>query len=709
MRKTSSAVLILTLLAIALLSGAAISVPEINWRVRVVALKLGGQLIEVDWSELLAMLMPGSRIYLESLAETQNPYASIENPYDSSADVRAGADLFGVRCGGCHSTTGSDDTKVNFTLGVYRHGDSDWALYHAIGRGIPGTRMEGHRDLSDEQRWQLVAFIRSLVAPDARDAAGQETPSSIAPSRVTPERLIGARSEPHNWLTYSGAYDGHRHSRLDQIDRANVSRLRTRWVYQMRTIEAVVEASPLVVDGVMYVVEPPNTVVALDASNGAQLWRYERQLPTQMRLCCGRVNRGVALLGQRVYMATLDAHLVALDAQTGHVDWDARLADNEDGYSATVAPLAIGDKIVVGISGGELGIRGFLDAYDAQTGKRAWRFYTIPGRGEFGNDSWAGNSWKTGGGATWVTGSYDPELGLVYWGVANPWPDFQGKDREGDNRDTSSVIALEAETGTLKWRFQFIPHDLWDYGASAVPVLVDGLYRGAPRKLLAMALKNGFAYLLDRRTGEFLRATQIAKQTWTKGIDENGRPIPNEDATPSVRGALVYPGPAGGASWWPPSFNPATGLMYIPVLERGKIFFAGSSVVPAEGSGRLILGSTTVATNIPGYSALRALDVSTGDVRWELTSPASEFHDVGGTLTTAGGLVFWSDGNSVIGIAAETGQEVWRFNAGGRIRAAPITYEVDGEQLISIAAGRSVFTFGLDGGKAAARSSSASR
>lgn len=694
-RKRIAATLILLAVAIAVLVGAAASVPQIHWRVRILAMKLGGEFSEIEWSELLRMLRPGSPIYLESLVDTRNPYLSIVNPHTSNADMQAGEALFRIRCTACHSTAGSDETKVDFSRGTFRHGDSDWALYRAIGRGIPGTKMEGHADLSDEKLWQLVAFLRSLATGDSGNRTDEAPASAISSSPVTPTRLLGADAEPQNWLMYSGTYDGHRHGRLNQINRENVSRLRTKWVHQMSTIERTVEASPLVVDGVMYVVEPPNTVLALDASNGAELWNYERVLPAQMRLCCGRVNRGVALLENRVFVATLDAHLVALDAHTGSLLWDTAMADNESGYSATAAPLAVGDKIVVGISGAEFGIRGFLDAYDAESGERAWRLYTIPEPGEPGSESWEGDSWRTGGGSTWVTGSYDPDLGLVYWGVGNPWPDFQGTDREGDNLDTSSVIAVDPATGTLKWRFQFIPHDVWDYGAAVVPVLVDRVIRGESRKLLAMALKNGFAYLLDRETGEFLRATEIARQTWAKGIDEKGRPIRNEAAEPSLRGSLVYPSAGGGGNWLPPSFNPATGLLYIPVYNRGQIFTVGSANVRNEDT-TLTMGSHSINfSSDPGYSALRALNVSTGEVQWEVRNQTGRIGAHGGTMTTDGGLVFWSDATDVLAIDAETGQILWRFNTGGIIRSAPTTFTVNGEQRIAIAAGRAIFSFGL--------------
>ncbi len=349
--------------------------------------------------------------------------------------------------------------------------------------------------------------------------------AGLAAAQVSFDRIRKAASEPGSWLTYSGNYEAHRFSPLTQLTPSNVAGLKPVWIYQVRQLGGV-EVTPLVFDGVMYVTEPPTAVTALDLKTGRPLWRWVRTLPADLQtIGFGKVNRGVAVLGDMVYVGTLDAHLVALDAKSGVVRWDVKVADYKSGHCITVAPLAIDGKIITGISGGEAGIRGFIDAYDAKTGARLWRFWTIPGEGEPGNDSWhAAGSWKTGGGSTWVTGSYDPDLKLIYWGVGNPGPDWNGDPRPGDNLYTCSLVALEADTGKLRWHFQFTPHDTHDWDATEIPVLLDTVIRGKPRKVVAMANRNAFYYLLDRQTGEFLVGTPYAKQTWAKGLDDSGRP-----------------------------------------------------------------------------------------------------------------------------------------------------------------------------------------
>jgi alcohol dehydrogenase (cytochrome c) len=390
--------------------------------------------------------------------------------------------------------------------------------------------------------------------------------------QVTYQRLLEADRDPGNWMTYSGNYSSHRHSRLGQMDRGNVSRLKLKWAFQMKTLEKV-ETTPLVVDGIMYLTQPPNDVFALDAENGRPYWNYRRSLPDRINVCCGQVNRGLAMAGDRLFMGTVDAHLVALDRKTGNLIWDVEVADYTKGYSVTMAPLLVKDKVIVGIAGGEYGIRGFLDAYDIATGKRLWRFYTVPGPGETGHETWAGNSWKTGGAPTWVTGSFDSELNLIYWGTGNPGPDWNGDVRLGDNLYASSVIALNADTGKLKWHFQFTPHDTHDWDAVQIPVLVDADFRGRPRKLMYWGNRNAFFYVLDRETGEFLMAKPFVTQTWAERIDEKGRPALKPNTDPSREGALVAPGAQGGTNWYSPSYSPVTRLFYLSVWDFAARFF----------------------------------------------------------------------------------------------------------------------------------------
>jgi len=348
--------------------------------------------------------------------------------------------------------------------------------------------------------------------------------TSALQAQITFDRLLNADKEPQNWLTYSGTYKSWRYSALDQINRDNVRNLKVAWVHQMVTNHRI-EATPIVVDGVMYVSEPPSNVFALDAATGRPYWHYKRSLPSGVNVCCDAINRGVAVLGDRVYLGTVDAHLVALSAKTGDVVWDVPVADYTKGYSLTGAPLIVKDMVITGVAGGEYGVRGFLDAYDAKTGKRRWRFNTVPGPGEKGHETWPSsgpnaNSWQQGGGPTWVTGSYDPELNYIIWGVGNPSPDWNADVRPGDNLYTDSAIALDADTGQLKWHFQFVPHDSNDWDAVQVPMLVDSDWHGQPRKLIYWAHRGGFYYVLDRKTGEFLLGKPFAKQTWAKGLGQ---------------------------------------------------------------------------------------------------------------------------------------------------------------------------------------------
>ena len=510
-------------------------------------------------------------------------------------------------------------------------------------------------------------------------------------AQVSYERLVRAESESEHWLTYSGGYRSHRFSALKQITPENVARLKPAWVYQIKE-PGLMETTPLVADGVMYLTEPPSTVTALDVRSGRPLWKWSPTMPRDVRsLGFPPVNRGVALLGETVFVGTLHGHLVALDSKSGAVRWDKKIADNALGYAITVAPLATNDKIIVGTSGGEAGIRGFLDAYDAKSGDRAWRFWTIPGPGEPGHETWAGDSWKTGAGATWVTGSYDPDLNLVYWGVGNPGPDWNGDVRAGDNLYTCSVVALDASNGKLKWHFQFTPHDTHDWDSNQVPILLDAVVAGRQRKLLATANRNAFYYLLDRETGEFLLGTQYARQTWAKGLDNRGRPILIPDMDPTIEGTLAYPSLQGATNWFSPSYSPITRLFYVPVREMGAYYFKGEAkYVPGK---EFMAGGEQALLGDDAYGAIRALDVLTGKLKWEfrLQSPVW-----GGVLSTASGVLFGgtNEGN-FFALDAETGKPLWDFQAGGAIRSNPISFSVDGRQHVAIAAGFSIFVFAL--------------
>jgi alcohol dehydrogenase (cytochrome c) len=512
----------------------------------------------------------------------------------------------------------------------------------------------------------------------------------FAQTNVTFERILNADKEPGNWLTYSRNYSGQRYSPLDQINTGNVARLRLAWMSQADEMDTV-ETSPIVVDGTMFITKPPNVVEALDARTGRSLWTYRREIPSDFRGCCGKVNRGVAILGGTIYYGTIDAHLVALDARTGAVRWDVTMADPKLGYSGTGAPLAVKDKIIVGIAGGEFGVRGFLDAYDAKTGKRAWRFNTIPEKGEPGNDTWAGESWKTGAATTWITGVYDPATNTLFWGTGNPGPDWNGDARQGDNLYSNCLLALDPDTGQKKWHFQYTPHDVNDWDSTQTPILADGLFDGQMRQMVALANRNGFYYSLDRKTGKFIAGRPFVKQTWAKGLDEAGRPMRLPNTTPTSEGTLLWPSLAGGSNWYSSTFSPQTNYYYVNAKEQGAIYHKGAAEFKA-GAFFNGGGQRRYEGDVP-FGAVRALDVSTGEQKWEfkLHSPPHA-----GLMTTAGGLVFGSNGSSFFALDAKEGTLKWRFEAGGGIVANPISYLSDGRQYIAIAAKHALLVFTLD-------------
>ena len=533
-------------------------------------------------------------------------------------------------------------------------------------------------------------------------------------------RLREAASEPHNWVTYSGNYFSQRYSELDRITPANVGDLQLQWVYQT-PVFGPWQATPIVVDGVMYVSQRPNDIVALDARTGRVFWIYSYPTPSDHRACCGSNNRGVAVLGDRVFMGTLDAHVVAIDASTGAELWDVEVADKHLAYSLTLAPLAVKDKVIVGTAGGDRGIRGFIAAYDAETGEEAWRFYTVPGPGEPGHETWEPcppnpetycdpQAWAHGGAAAWITGSYDPELDLIYWGTGNPGPDFNREQRPGDNLYSNSVVALDADTGRIRWHFQFTPNDPYDYDAVQIPVLADIERGGTMFKVVLWANRNGFYYVLDRATGRFLTGLPFVTVNWAEGLDDSGRPV----ETPQPPGAPTYPGIQGGTNWYSPAYSPRTELFYIPVwedyasvfdgdaqeYEPGESFVGGrpSAFGPVPGAPTvpgLTRGPINTWTDAAGHGAVLAVDALTGEARWkfEMTDVISS-----GILTTASNLLFTGARSGYFqALDASTGDLLWRTNLGGQLVNGPMTYEVDGEQYVAVIAGNALSTFALRG------------
>ncbi|MES1255547.1 MAG: PQQ-dependent dehydrogenase, methanol/ethanol family [Acidobacteriota bacterium] len=557
-----------------------------------------------------------------------------------------------------------------------------------------------------QRSWVGLGLLLTLtIAPAAR-------------AQVTADGLLNAGRDARNWITYSGTYASQRYSTLAQITPANAKNLELKWMYQ-GAVPGGWEATPLVVDGVMYVTQRPNDVVALDAKTGRVFWIYHPTLDPVQIVCCGANNRGLAILGDTLFLGTLDAHLIAIDTKTGRPVWNTKIAEGRTGYSVTMAPLVVKDKVLLGVGGSDFGVRGFVAAYDAHSGKEAWRSYMVPGPGEPGFETWQAcpekpttycdpEAWKHGGGAVWVTGSYDPTLNLTYWGTGNPGPDYNPFQRPGDNLYTTSVVALDADTGTLKWHYQFTPQDRYDYDAVQIPVLADLTWHGAPLKAMLWANRNGYFYLLDRATGKFLQAEPFIKLNWASGFDEGGRPI----QTPQAEGQPTWPSSPGGTNWYSPSYSPRTGLFYLSVWENfaaivkssrsdyveGRIFGGGGPTpfVPVPGaptSPGFRRGPINTWTEAVGSGAIMALDATTGKLKWKF--PLHDGNE-SGILTTASDVLFAGTNDGYFqAMDARSGTLLWKTILGGQVVNGPITYEIDGKQYVATISGLSLCVFGL--------------
>ena len=539
----------------------------------------------------------------------------------------------------------------------------------------------------------IVSLPFAIATPEAQEGG------------VTFERLLNAADEPHNWLTYSGNYEAQRHTTLDQITPANVDRLELQWVFQARSLQ-VFQTTPLVVDGMMYLTEAPNTVYAVDAEHGRVFWRYEYTPSPESRPCCGRVNRGVAILGDTLFMGTIDAQLIAIDRISGQPIWQTAVERPEAGYALTLAPLIVKDKVIVSVAGGEFGIRGFISAYDVETGEEVWKFYTIPGPGEPGHETWGGDSWRYGGASAWITGSYDPDVDLIYWGIGNPGPDWNPAQRPGDNLYSDSVVALDPDTGELDWYFQFTPNDPYDYDSVQVPVLVDfPAQDGSTLKLMLFGNRNGFFYVLNRENGQFINGQPFIELNWAEGLDDNGRPI----FIPQEPGATTYPGVQGGTNWYSPSYSPSTRLFYMSVWEgygsvfeaeeaeyvEGRVFLGGRPAPPIPGGAlpNLARGHINTWTEEAGSGAVMAIDPATGEQRWkyEMTDVTSS-----GVLTTATDVLFTGNREGYFhALDARTGDLLWKRTLGGMIANGPISYAIDGRQYVAVASGNGLFVYAL--------------
>ena len=676
----------------------------------------------------------GAALLAQQSDATRNPFV------DNAEAVVAGRRLYDQTCQSCHGPAGQGDRGAALNTRRFAHGSEDGDLFRAIRNGLPGTQMPPFARLTDEQTWQLVSYIRALAAAstppasspitvpvvvktrDGRELRGtrlnEDTfsvqfvdasgawyffdkltleASRVEPRAVTSDRLEKASAEPQNWFMYWGDYRSTHYSGLNQIDAANVGRLRVAWTFPMPG-DSVLEATPVVVDGVMYTTQP-GVVVALDARTGRQIWRFTRQQKVKNPYEINPYNRGVAIAGNQLFVGTLDAALIALDARTGRQLWETQVADSMLGYSLTSAPLVVKDKILVGVTGGEFGARGFLDAYDLASGRRLWRWYAVPAPGDFGNDTWKGDSWKLGGSPMWLTGSYDADLNLVYWTVGNPGPQIDRSVRgDLDNLFSDSVVAIDPDTGQRKWHYQFTPNDGHDWDSCQAVVLVDRVWHGQKRKLLLHADRNGLFYVLDRENGTFLSATPFVYQNWNAGFDPNGRPVVVPGSNSSREGSFfVYPTVGGATNFQAPSYSATTGWLYLEYRESGQAYVSAPVTYEAgrQYIGRVAGAAVEPKAGEPAASAgVKAIDPESGKTIWDFKIFQGSLTN--GVLATAGNVLFAAvrDGN-VVALDAKSGAYLWHFQTGANMAASPISYAVDGRQFVVIAAGNTLHAFAL--------------
>ncbi len=593
---------------------------------------------------------------------------------------------------------------------------SDADLAVLVREGLPARAMPGVA-IAGSDLQQLLAFLRTLRSPEADalqrvhvETVDGATLDGVAMNQSSADlqlltddgrlhlmRPSGTRhrevSSDVDWPSYHGSDSGNRFSPVDQISTGNVARLAPTWMFTLSGAERL-QVTPVVVGGVMYVTNA-NECYALDAGSGRRIWQFLR--PRTKGLAgdaAGGINRGVAVSGDRVFMVTDDARLLALNRFTGALLWDTEMADWRQNYGATSAPLAVGHFVVSGISGGDEGVRGFLAAFDQVSGREVWRFWTVPRPGEPGAETWRGKDIAHGCASTWLTGTYDADLDTLYWPTGNPCPDYDGSERLGDNLYSDSILALDPATGRLKWHFQYTPHDVWDWDAQQPPVLVDAMWRGQVRRLLLHANRNGFFYVLDRASGALLQATPFVKKlTRAKAIGPDGRPVLTLDQVPTTEGVTVCPAVEGATNWFSTSFGHATGLYYVQALEKCTVYTRSPSMWQAGSS--FYSGTTRNVDGAPGQKVLRAVDIETGAIRWEVpqSGPGTSW---GGTLATAGGLVFYGDDSGALAaVDAATGARRWQFQTNVLWKASPMTYVFDGRQYIAVAAGSSILAFAL--------------
>jgi alcohol dehydrogenase (cytochrome c) len=629
-----------------------------------------------------------------------------------------GRQVFANRCASCHGTDGGGGELGPAIAGrIPSRTDDD--LTSLLRSGLPAAGMPAFANIGGAELSELIRYLRTLRPRDGSESVRTTVTltdntalSGLVLNRSADDtqllgddrtihllRKSGERSRTvtsqDDWPSYNGETRGSRYSPLAEITTANVARMVPKWIFSLPNTPRL-QGTPVVIAGVMYVTSA-NECYALDAGSGRQVWHYQRvRTKGLVGNAAGGINRGVAVAGDRVFMVTDHAHLIALNRFTGALLWETEMADWHQNYNATGAPLAVGRLVVTGTSGGDEGVRGFVAAFDQQSGKEVWRFWTAPTRGDREAETWKGKGIEHPGATTWLTGTYDPELDTLYWPTGNPSPDLVGDDRAGDNLYADSIVALDAKTGKLKWYFQFTPHDVWDYDAEETPALIDAIWQNRPRKLLVQANRNGFFYVLDRTDGSFLLGRQYAKNvTWATGLTPEGRPKLVPDMEPSPEGRRVCPSLEGASNWYSTSFNPATGLYYVQTNDKCGIF----TRVPMEwkaGQG-FMGGSFKQAPGEPAQRVLRAIDIQTGRIVWELPQTGS-VDSWGGTLSTAGGIViFGEDSGSLMAADATSGRPLWSFPTNALWKSSPMTYRFDNAQYIAVAVGSNIIAFGLPG------------
>jgi alcohol dehydrogenase (cytochrome c) len=634
--------------------------------------------------------------------------------YTFAQDADPGRTAFNSACARCHGADGNGG-EMGPAIPARLATKDNQQLVALIHNGLPARGMPPS-SLKDPEVVNLVRFLRGLqrrservivrrtvqtdkgvtLAGEVLGEGSDDLDLRTDDKQVHLLRKSGTRyrevTSDKDWPTYNGDPRGNRFTELNQITKVNVQHLSAKWVFALPNAGRL-QLTPVVVGGLMYVTAP-NECYALDAGTGRPIWHYQGVRTREMTTDPG-VNRGAGVAGDRLFMETGNAHVLALNRFTGELLWDSPIADWHLNYFATSAPLPAGDLVITGVGGGEHGANGFVAAFDQSTGKEVWRFATVPAKGEPGSDTWQGASSAHGGAPTWFTGSYDPELDTVYWPTGNPSREYNGDDRPGDNLYSDCILAIDRKTGHLKWHYQFTPHDLWDWDSTETSILVNADWEGKPRKLMLHADRNGFFYVFDRSDGKLLLWKKFATNlNWASGIDKNGRPIKLPGLDPTKEGTKVCPSQDGATNWFSPSFMPSTGMYYFQTFEKCSIYQKADDSTWEPGK-TYLGGSQHTGPDPEPRRVLKALNIRTGQIAWEVSQPGPA-QSWGGTLATSTGLVIYgAEDGALVAADATTGKTLWSFQTNHTWKASPMTYSFDGKQFVGVAAGSNIFAFGV--------------